>query len=167
MALMARLAKPSPPAKAGERLPGHTYGVEPFGVVFLAIVAVGVVVAALSYLGSGKIYSGLGRTGLSLDEPEMRPGPAPGSPAATAEAREEVRQMLEAKSARRERRGEEPLDVEAEVEALMTPQAEVDPALREEIRQHVVARNERRVRRGQEPLDVETEIERQIRDFSG
>ena len=75
--------------------------------------------------------------------------------------------MLEAKSARLERRGEDPLDVEAEVEALMTQQAAVDASLREEIRQLVVARNERRVRRGDEPLDVETEIERQVRDLGG
>ena len=145
----------------------HCRAVEPFGYVLITVVLVAIVVSCLSYIGSGGIYKGLGRTGLSLDEPEMRPGPPPGSAAADAEAREEVRQMLEAKSERLERRGEEPLDVDAEVEALMAPASPgVDPALREEIRQHVIARNERRARRGQEPLDVEAEVDRQIRDLA-
>ena len=73
-------------------------------------------VACVSYIGSGGIYQGLGRTGMTtLDEPDMRPGPAPGSAAANAEAQEEIRQMLEAKSDRREARGEAPLDIDAEM----------------------------------------------------
>ena len=75
--------------------------------------------------------------------------------------------MLEAKSARREARGEEPLDVDAEVAALTAGSAENDPALREEVRQLVIARNERRQRQGKEPLDVEAEIERQLRSLKG
>ena len=76
--------------------------------------------------------------------------------------------MLEAKSRRREARGEAPLDVEAELAELTagTP-TPGDPALREEVRQLVVARNERRLRQGKEPLDVETETERQLRDLQG
>jgi hypothetical protein len=80
-------------------------------------------------------------------------------------AREEVRQMLEAKSARREARGEDPLDVEAEMADLLRPSVTVDEQLREEVRQLVVARNERRMRQGKEPLDVETEVDRQLRDL--
>ena len=140
---------------------------EPFGAVLITVVLVAIVVSCLSYLGSGAIYRGLGRTGLSLDEPDMRTGPPPGSAAAQAEAHEEVRQMLEAKSARREARGEAPLDVDAEVAALMTQPAPQDAGLREEVRQLVVARNERRQRRGEEPLDVEAEVERSLNELGG
>lgn len=139
---------------------------EAFGTVLIAVVLVAIVIACLSYIGSGGIYRGLGRTGMSLDEPDMRPGPPAGSMAAQAEAQEEIRQMLEAKSARREARGEEPLDIDAEMGSLTaTPAPGADAGLREEVRQLVVARNERRVRRGEEPLDVETEIDRQLRDL--
>ena len=73
---------------------------------------------------------------------------------------------MEAKNARREARGEQPLDVEAEVAALTRPgPGTADDALRDEVRQLVIARNERRLRRGQEPLDVETEVERQLQDL--
>ena len=75
--------------------------------------------------------------------------------------------MLEARNARRARRGEAPLDVEAQLAALdAPPPARVDDELREEIREHVLARNARRVRAGAEPLDVEEEIERRIRDLT-
>ena len=84
----------------------------------------------------------------------------------------EVRQMLEAKSERQQRRGETPLDVEAEAARLLaspeeTPSARVgqDAELRAEVRQLVLSRNERRMRRGLEPLDVEAETERQLGAF--
>jgi hypothetical protein len=136
-----------------------------FGTVLIVVVLVGIVVACLSYIGSGGIYKGLGRTGLSLDEPDLRPDPVPGSPAAHAEAQEEIRQMLQAKSERSERRGDGPIDVDAEMAALTAASSPgpADPALREEVRQLVVARNERRVRRGEEPLDVDAEVERELR----
>ena len=140
---------------------------EAFGTVLIACVLVAIVVSCLSYIGSGGIYRGLGRTGMSLDEPDSRAGPPPGSAAAHAEAQEEVRQLLEAKSARREARGEAPLDVEAEVAALMSQPVTHDDALREEVRQLVVARNERRQRRGEEPLDVEAEVERSLEELGG
>ena len=79
----------------------------------------------------------------------------------------EIRQMLEAKSARREARGEAPLDIEAEVAALTQPAAPPDADLRDEVRQLVIARNERRARRGEEPLDVESEVDRQLRELGG
>jgi hypothetical protein len=119
-----------------------------------------VLAAALSYWGTGKIYSGLGSSDL-----EMRREQEPASP---AEAQEEIRQMLEAKSRRREARGEEPLDIQAEMTALTSAApAGHDPALREEVRQLVIARNERRLRQGKEPLDVEAEVDRQLRDLEG
>jgi hypothetical protein len=138
-----------------------------FGTALIVISLVAVVVALASFWGSGKIYKGLGRTGpFALDdEHTSRPAPSAGSPAANAEAREEIRQMLEAKNARREARGEAPLDIEAEMEQLLRPATVVDESLREEVRQLVVARNERRMRQGKAPLDVEEEVDRQLREF--
>ncbi len=148
---------------------GSDYGLMgAFGTTLVIISLVAVVVAVASFWGSGKIYRGLGRTGpFALDDEDgRRPEPAvPQSPAADPVAREEVRQMLEAKSARRQARGEEPLDVDAEMADLLRPSVTVDESLREEVRQLVVARNERRMRQGKDPLDVETEIDRQLRDL--
>jgi hypothetical protein len=135
---------------------------ESFGVVVIAIAVVSALVACASYVGSGRIYRGLGRTGLSLDEPELRPGPPPGSSAWQAEADAELRQLLDAKSARSEARGDGPLDVEAEIARLSQPLRTPDPALRAEVRDLVVATNERRARRGQSPLDVEAEVDRRL-----
>jgi hypothetical protein len=82
---------------------------------------------------------------------------------------DEIRQLLEAKSYRQEARGEEPLDVDAELKRLLTEgpprPAGVDPQLADEVRQLVVARNERRARQGKEPLDVDAEVERQLREL--
>ena len=141
---------------------------ETFGTVLIVICVIAVIAAALSFRGSGAIYKGLGRTGpFSMDEDDAPRTPAPTSAAAQSpEAREEIRQMLEAKSARREARGQAPLDIDAEVEKLTAPQATPrDAALIEEVRQLVVARNERRMRQGKPPLDVDEEIERQLRDL--
>lgn len=138
---------------------------EGFGTVLIAIAILGAAFACLSFIGTGRIYRGLGRTGLSLDEPELRPSPPQGSPAWDAEAAAELRQLLEAKSARREARGEPPLDVDAELAQLSQPAQTTDPALRAEVRELVVATNERRARRGEPPLDVDAEVERRLRDF--
>lgn len=138
---------------------------ESFGVVVIVVAVVSALVACLSYIGSGRIYRGLGRTGLSLDEPELRPGPQPGSSAWQAEADAELRQLLEAKSARSEARGDGPIDVDAELARLAQPAPSLDPALRAEVRDLVIATNERRERRGQPPLDVEAEIERRLTDL--
>jgi hypothetical protein len=143
--------------------PGYPRGVDAFGTVVIVLAVVAVVIAAASYWGSGRVYRGLGSSGLGMDHDT--PHPAAGSPASAAEAQEEIRQMLEAKSARREARGEAPLDVDAELAALTSAPAPADAGLREEVRQLVVARNERRARQGKEPLDVEAEVERQLRDL--
>jgi hypothetical protein len=126
-----------------------------FGIVVIVVAVVAVLVAAASYWGSGRMYSGIGASDLVMDRE---------STDSAAVQQEEIRQMLEAKSARREARGEPPLDIEAELAALHGVD---DPALREEVRQLVEARNARRVRQGKEPLDVEAEIERQLRDLRG
>jgi hypothetical protein len=138
---------------------------ESFGVVVIAIAVVAALVACASYVGSGRLYRGIGRGELSLDEPELRATPQPGSAAWQAEADAELRQLLDAKSARSEARGEGAIDVEAELARLSQPSPTADPALRAEVRDMVVATNERRVRRGEEPLDVEAEVDRRLSDL--
>jgi hypothetical protein len=83
---------------------------ESFGVVVIAIAVVAALVACASYVGTGRLYRGIGRGGLSLDEPELRPT------GADPELRTEVRELVVATNERRERSGQPPLDVEAEVE---------------------------------------------------
>jgi hypothetical protein len=132
-----------------------------FGTIIIVVAVIAVLLAAVSYRGTGRIYSGLGREGgmeLQSDAPVREDA---------AVAREEIRQMLEAKSARREARGEAALDLEAELAALTRSSAGADPGLRDEVRQLVIARNERRLRQGKEPLDVEAEVERQLRSLGG
>jgi hypothetical protein len=133
------------------------------GVIIFVVVAVAAVVAVATVLASGRAYDHIGRGGLSLRDGSDRPAvePAAGTP---AQREEEIRQMLEARSARRVRQGRPPVDVEAELAALARPQA--DPALAAEVRQHVEARNARRARQGREPLDVEAEVERQLRELT-
>jgi hypothetical protein len=139
---------------------------EVFGTVLIVVCLVAVVFAVASFWGSGKIYEGLGHHGgLSLERPDPDAARPSGGASAQAEADEEIRQMLEAKSARREARGQAPLDVEAELAALRRPPSAGDEALREEVRQLVIARNERRLRRGKAPLDVESEVDRQLREL--
>jgi hypothetical protein len=136
-----------------------------FGTVLIVVAVVAGLVAIASFWGSGRIYRGLGREGgMSMDSDEGAPVARAPASASSAEAQEEIRQMLEAKSQRRQARGEAPLDVEAEL-ASLTRSAPADDQLREEVRQLVIARNERRARQGNEPLDVESEVDRQLRDI--
>ena len=133
---------------------------EAFGIILIVVAVVAVVAAAVSSRGRSGLYGQIGSSALVLRREEERATPE--------QAQEEIRQMLEAKSRRREARGEAPLDVEAELAELTSaPAGEADPALREEVRQLVVARNERRARQGKEPLDVEAEVERQLRSLGG
>jgi hypothetical protein len=137
-----------------------------FGPVLFVVVAVCVVVGLLTLGRARRSYDEIGRGGLSLRDGTDRPlrEPAAGGLQAQAESEEEVRQLIAAHNAHRARRGEPPLDVEAELRRLRAPV--VDAALREEVRQLVVARNARRVQRGQEPLDVDAEIDRQLRELA-
>ena len=126
----------------------------------------------LKRIGGGWETMGGGAFAILNDPPRKRTagGIEPIDPAIQAA---EVRQMLEAKSQRRQQRGEAPLDVEAETERLLAgaerPRGSdaIDAELRAEVRQLVVARNERRLREGQEPLDVEAEVEKQLADLIG
>jgi hypothetical protein len=137
-----------------------------FPIVIIGVSVVAIVVAVVVAISSGGLYERIGRGGLSMDREESGGGPAPGSAQAQAEADAEIRQLVEAKSARRVARGEPPLDVDAEIQALSRPPP-ADAGLRAEVRQHVIARNERRVARGKEPFDVDEEVERQLRDLGG
>ena len=136
-------------------------------VIFIAI-PLGIVAFVI---GAGRAYReiGKGRFGLDMERPPPRSG---GSAQASRAAREaEVRQLLEAKAYRQSARGETPLDVDRELERLLTEPSPVigslsqDRQLVEEVRQLVVARNERRMRQGKPALDVDAEVERQLRDL--
>jgi hypothetical protein len=141
--------------------------VEDFGTVVIAVAVLGAVVAALSYVHAGGIYRGLGRGGLSLDEPGLRKDPVPGSSAWNADADMELRQLLEAKAARAEGRGEEPIDVDVELARMRELMSGADPELRAEVREMVIASNERRARRRQPLFDVDAEVERRLQDAGG
>jgi len=87
------------------------------GIVLIAITLVAAPIAAVAFARSGRAWRGIGRGPYAIDPDlpprSVRPQPSPVS-RATQEA--EVRQMIEAKSFRRVRRGESPLDVEGETE---------------------------------------------------
>lgn len=93
----------------------------------------------------------------------------PAEPVDPAIQKTEVRQMLEAKASRLRRRGEAPIDVEAETKRLLAADGEapaagarMDAELRAEVRRLVISRNERRMHKGLEPLDVEAETKRRL-----
>jgi hypothetical protein len=140
------------------------------GMVILLVTLVVIPIAAIAFASSGPALKRLGKGRWAIEqEMPAKKSLGPAGPVDRRVQEAEVRQMLEAKSYRRQQRGGEPLDVDAEVKRLLhaptRPAAGVDPELREEVRQLVVARNERRMRKGQEPLDVEEEIERQLADL--
>jgi hypothetical protein len=141
------------------------------GMVLIVIALLVLPIAAIAFAGSGKALKtlGKGRWAIEQELPARRSLSSP-QPLNKAVQAAEVRQMLEAKSYRREQRGEEPLDVEAEMKRLLeedeaAPKGGVDKELRDEVRQLVIARNERRMRQGKPPLEVEAEIERQLADL--
>ena len=136
-----------------------------FGTVLWIVCGLGIVIAAISLIGIGKTWEEFGKNRLVWDT-ELNRAPATGSAAAQLERDTEIRQLLEARNARRARRGEPPIDIELELSRL-TATPSIDPALRAEIRDLVVARNHRRARAGKPPLDVEAEIEREIAGLSG
>jgi hypothetical protein len=130
-----------------------------FAIVIWVVCAVGLLLAIAALVTGGKTWEEFGKSRLLLDR-DAASGPRPGSSAALVERDDEIRQMLQARNARRLRRGEAPLDIEDELRRLTAPH--IDSELRSEIRQLVIARNHRRARQGKPPLDVETEIEREI-----
>jgi hypothetical protein len=128
---------------------------EAFGIVLFVVVAVAAVAAVWALATSGGSYEQIGRGGIYE--------PPPPAAAATAEREAEIRQLLEARNARRAARGEAPVDVEAELAALTAPAA--DPGLRDELRELVESRNTRRMARGEAPLDVEAGADRRLREL--
>jgi hypothetical protein len=130
---------------------------------------------ALKRVGGGWDSYGRGPFAILNDRPAARPSAGPAPPVDPAIQAAEVRQMLEAKAERRRRRGEAPLDVDAEAARLLAdeertsahPRDAVDAELREEVRQLVVVRNQRRLRNGLTQLDVAAETRRQLEDLVG
>lgn len=146
------------------------------GTVIVVVVVVAAVVALIAFIGSGSSLSGLGGGDLRMDgdrprAPRMPGGPVDYGPPADEDPddrEEEIRSLIEASNMRRVRRGEEPLDVDAEYARLTAPTPpSQDPEAVAEIRQVVQARNERRISRGEEPLDVEAEVRRMLEEFGG
>ena len=144
------------------------------GEVILIIFFAALPVAAIFFIvGAGNALRQIGKGQFSVEfdsdlSQKMRDSDAE---AASEEAREEeIRQLLEAKAYRQESRGQAPIDVDRELDRLLTEEDPAaapgeDPGLREEVRQLVIARNERRQRQGKEPLDVEGEVDRQLREL--
>jgi hypothetical protein len=126
-----------------------------FGIVIWVVCIVAAVLGLAALLSNRRTWDDYGKDQLLMDSESP-----PGGSAGARERDEEIRQMLEARNARRLRRGEEPLDIQQELSRLTSQ--EVDPELRQEIRDLVKARNYRRVRAGKPPLDVESEVEREI-----
>jgi hypothetical protein len=148
------------------------------GAVLLAISGIAAPIAGYMFHRSAEAWNSFGKGPFAIDRDAPRPsaGGVPAEPLDPAIQAAEVRQMLEAKAARHARRGEEPLDVEAEAARLLAAaEAKAAPGsaeaieaeLRAEVRQLVVSRNERRLWRGLRPLDVEAETERQLSDLIG
>jgi hypothetical protein len=130
-----------------------------FGTVLWIVCIAGVIIALVALISSQKVWDDFGKDGLLMDS-ELPRAASRSSIGSNRERDEEIRQMLEARNARRLRRGEQPLDVDQELARLTAPQ--IDPELRSEIRDLVIARNFRRTRAGKPPLDVDAEIEREI-----
>jgi hypothetical protein len=145
------------------------------GAVLVLITLVVAPIAAFAFARSGPAWSSIGKGPLAIEPeaPPSTPASARPTPAEAAIQAAEVRQMLAARAERQRRRGEEPVDVEAEASRLLADaEATVgDDAmaaeLRAEVRQLVIARNERRRREGLHPLNVEAETERQLADLLG
>src|SRR3954447_167218 len=108
---------------------------EALAIVLFVVVGVAAVVAVWALASSSGSYREIGRGGTSIaDDGPDDPGT-------------EIRQMLEARHARRAARGERTGDVDAELRELTSPAA--DAELRDEVRTLVEASNARRAARGE------------------
>ncbi len=130
-----------------------------FEPVLFVVCGLGLLAALLAILTSSKTWEEYGKSRLLMDHDLVLAGPA-----ALAERDTEIRQLLEARNQRRQRRGEPPLDVERELSRLTALQ--LDGALQAEIRELVIARNHRRARAGKPPLDVDAEVRLQIEQLT-
>jgi hypothetical protein len=137
-------------------------------VLILVVIAALPIGAAVFALGANNALSQIGKGAFEMEHEMPQAGSA--APVTSEVREEEIRQMVQARSYRREARGEDALDVDAEVDKLLSSERGSgslghDEGLREEVRQLVVARNERRKRQGKETLDVDQEVERQLREL--
>lgn len=137
-------------------------------IILIAVLAVPLAVLAF-VLGARGALGQVGKGQFAIEQ-EPRPRPGRQAPISAAAREAEVRQMLEAKAYRQRARGEEALDVEAELGRLLDDSQEgdslrADAQLVAEVRQLAIARNERRQRQGKEPLDIEAEVERRLREL--
>lgn len=135
-----------------------------FAPVLFSVCGLSIVGAVVALISTRKTWEEYGKSSRLVMDRDLPHGPAGGSSAGLLERDTEIRELLEARNFRRERRGEPPIDVEQELARLTAPQ--IDEELRGEIRDLVIARNHRRVRAGKPPLDVDAEIERQIASVS-
>jgi hypothetical protein len=138
---------------------------EAFGTVLWVVCIGGAIVAVIGLISSRRTWDDFGKSRLLMESEISRGHSHAGSATALRERDEEIRQMLEARNARRARRGEPPIDVEEEL-AKLTAASRLDPELEAEIRQLVIARNYRRTRAGKPALDVDAEVEREIRQLA-
>jgi hypothetical protein len=142
-----------------------------FAFVIFGVISLSVILSLLLLSSrTGSAYDEIGRGGISGGDDHSRASsPAASTPAAVqAEREREIRQMLSARSERLERKGQPPLDIDAELARLLAAEqapAAPDEGLLEEVRQLVMARNDRRVRQGLEPLDVDSEVARTIAEL--
>jgi hypothetical protein len=138
------------------------------GEAILVIVLVAIPVAALSFIGAGTAFRQIGKGPLSIEQEMSHKRGAPPPPISPEVREAEIRQLLEAKAYRQEGRGEQPLDVEAELRRMLAdeqasgPGLHADAELVAEVRDLVKASNARRIRMGREPLDVDAEVKRQL-----
>jgi len=138
------------------------------GEAILVIVLVAIPVAALSFAGAGAAFKQIGKGPLSIDQEMPQKGAGAPAPTSPALREAEIRQLLEAKAYRQDQRGEEPLDVETELQRLLAAERGTGSGLRAdaqlvaEVRELVEASNARRLRMGRDPLDVDAEVERQL-----
>ncbi|HSI80833.1 MAG TPA: hypothetical protein VK919_09305 [Solirubrobacterales bacterium] len=143
------------------------------GETILLITLVAIPVAALAFIvGARNALGQIGRGPLSIDQEPRASRPGSAAPISRETHAAEVRQMLEAKAYRRRRRGGGDLDVDAEVDRLLSPgrpggSPPADPELAAEVRGLVLAANDRRRRRGEPPLDVDAEVARRLAELGG
>src|SRR5438552_3217728 len=97
-----------------------------FGTVLWVVCIAAAVVALLMLMSTRKTWEDLGKNSMLMDSELPRQAAAP-SAASLLERDEEIRQMLQARNARRIRRGEAPVDVEQELSKLTS--STDDPAL--------------------------------------
>ncbi len=134
----------------------------------MLIVVVAIPAAALSFVGAGAAFKQIGKGPLSIEQELPQKGAGAQQPISPELREAEIRQLLEAKAYRQGQRGEQQLDVEAELERLLEEERPASSGLRAdaelvaEVRQLVEASNARRIRMGREPLDVDAEVQRQL-----